>query len=486
MRRRSAALLLLIVGSAACSSSSDDPVVAYPPGTSPEDPTTPIPGTPTEPGKPPTPPVDPPLVGQKLLDHPVSIENVTTDGDLVFFDDADLDVLPAGSTTPTVIVKDFDYDNDQFVAQGRLVGAWLGPDLHPSALTSWTAASGVKTGGPVAARLALYPKAGTETFAYKGPAPSILASHVWVAQVGAGAGTQIVSNLDSGLTQKSCKPTVSWGATELLVAGCPNGTTTPKVALYAVDGTGTSKTILDNSAPGMWIDHARTHALVQTTTAADLRSLSSTPAPIAIDTPVVQAAFSGDDSKLLYMRADGKVRRTSTTAPSNPLDLGTSIGMVGYSSDARFVVYATKSDASTKRTDLVLVDANAPTAPVVASPGNAIYYGMASDGSAILFQNTTDITAEGPLVLLPTNGGAAVTIAADAERVVFDGKVVYWQEFDKTTKTNLLKAARLSAPGTVIDVDKGLDTLTSTVVRAADRLYVGSKLGLWMYPAIKP
>jgi len=485
MRRPHAALFLVLVASASCSSKADDPVVAYPPGAAPgEGP--PPPATASGPAKPSTPSVDSPRNGQELLDHPVTIEDVTTDGDLVFIDGADLDVLPVKATTPTVVVRDYDSGHDELLVRGRLVGAWVGDDPRPSAITSWTAASGVKVNGPVAARLALYPKAGSETFAYGGSTPSLLSSHLWVTQAGGGGGTRVVTNLDSGLTNEACKPAITWAASELLVAGCPNGTTMPRIALYAVDGSGSSKTILEGSAPGVWVNHARTHALVQTSSAADLRSLSSAPAPLAIDTPVVQAAFSRDDSKLLYRRADGKVRRASTTAPGVPLDLGTSIGMLGYSPDARFVVYATKRDPSTKRTTLVVVDASAPGAPVVAAQENAAYFGMTSDGAAVLFQIAVDGSSKEPLIVLRTDGGAPVTITADARRVVFDGEVVYWQELDAATKTNVLKAARLSAPGTVMDVDRGLDAFTSTVVRAGDRLYVGSKLGLRMYPAIKP
>lgn len=479
-------LLAALCMLAACSSSSADaPLVEYPPSgpeTGSADGGDSASPAPADGG------ADAPesLAGTKLLGEPVFIESVTSDGHLVFTTGTDLKVWPSGAASPVTVVKDYDFDFDSFTVRGRFVVAWLGESPSPSAITSWNLASGVQTNGAVTRRFAIYPKSADDSFAYLGPAASLLSAKLWVTGPTKGAGTLVVPLIDSGLIEKACKSTIAWAGAELIVAGCTGASTTPRVAAYATDGSAATRALLEGSAPGLWLNRARSQALVQTQAASSLRAVSGVGAAIPLDTPIAQAVFSSDDSKVVYLRADGTLRRASTLAVAAPLDLGTGTSLLGISKDARFVVFATKVDGSTERTDLLVADANAPATPRTVAPEKARFHGITTDGASFVYQTTPGTTADGPLFVAPLAGGPPAKLADRAERVVFDGAVVYWQEFVKTQKSNVLKAARISNPAVVITIDQGLDPLTASAVIGGSKLFVGSKLGLWSYPVLAP
>jgi hypothetical protein len=414
------------------------------------------------------------------------IEGVTSDGHLVTTRDRDLVVVPAGATQAAVLVKDYDSSYDEVVVRGRTVSAWLGEDLRPSAMTTWTAAGGLKTAGPVAWRGAVYPKPGTDVFAFRGNGPTSWRSTLAVLSPGQATPSVLASSLDTGALEPSCRPWITWAGSDLLVGGCFDGTTTFKVALCATDGSGTKTTILDGASPGVWPNRARSRALVQTKAASSIRSLSAVGAPVPLDTPVRQAIFSDDDSRVVYLRSDGKIRRAATSVPTAPIDLGTGIMLLGSTPDARFTAFATKQESSSQRTDVILADASAPQNPRTLAADKAVFHGFSPSGSALVYQTMDDVLAVGPLFVVPTAGGPAVKISDEAQRVTFDGGVVYFQEFQKAAKTNVLKAARIAQPETTIVIEAATDPLTTQVALAAGKLFVASKVGLWVYPAVTP
>jgi hypothetical protein len=296
----------------------------------------------------------------------------------------------------------------------------------------------------------------------------------------------VVPSLDTGIFTADCKATIAFGGGGLVVAGCANAAPTPSVLVHALDGSGPSATILASSKPGLWLDHAHTHALVQDGTASTVRALAGA-GPIAIDEPVVQAAFSSDDTKVLYMTKSGVVKRATASAATTPITLAPSaLSILTLSSDARYAVIATTGDPSKSDTDLVLVDATNPASPRTLAPQKAASYGFSSDGTKYVFLDNLGIGLEGKLWVVDLPSGAPQKLSDDAERVVFDGGVVYWQELDQAAKSNRLRAARVASPSAVVDVDTGLDALTAIAAVAGGKLYVGSKLGLWEYPALAP
>ena len=395
---------------------------------------------------------------------------MTTDGYLVFMADADLDVLDGA---PITVVKDYDYENDSFVVRGRYVAAWLGADQKGSPMTMWSKSGGVVTNGPTANRLTLFPRGTVDAFAWYAPTTSLLKEDVR-AMVG-GTNALVLANLDSGLTA-GCKPQVAWLPNELLVAGCIYGTTTPRIATYGADGTGEKKAILEGSAAGIFMDHARTHAVVQTKTASSIRALSGSGPPISLDTPIYQVMFTKDDAKLVYLRSDGKLRR-ATAATAAPVDLGNAIALLSITSDGSNAIVATKGDGQVG-TDLVVVGTQARTL----APEKSVLWGISDDDSAAVYTSPHGVGLDGPLFIARLDGTPPVKLSDDASRVLFDGSTVYWQDFDAATKTNTLKAAKISAPGTTIQMDTGLDVFTAQVMIAGGKVYAGSKLGLWEYP----
>ncbi len=488
---RRGAIILTVLLAAACASPNEEPLVEYPPGPAEgasADPTNPGGGGEGDPTKPkPTPaaPPDEPMVGTKLWDGVTWFEGVTTDGHVVMTKDDDLVVLPAGATQPTLLVKDYDSSYDMLVVKGRLATAWLGDDVLPSAITTWSAAGGLKSGGPVAMRGGIYPKPASEAFAFRGKATSATKSTLGFLLPGQTTPTTLLTTLDNGVIEPACRPTIAWANDALLVGGCTDATLTYRVELYATDGSGSKTTILDGAASGVWPNRARSKVVVQTAAASSIRPLNGVGAALPLDTQLRSVVFSADDSKVVYLRADGKVRRAATTAPVAPVDLGNAIALLGTSPDARFTAYATKRDASSERTDVVLADATNPTGPKTLAAEKAIFHGFSTNGAALVYQTTPDIGATGPLFVQPTNGSPAVKLSDEAQRVLFDGDVVYFQEFVKASKTNVLKAAKISAP-TPIVVEASVDPLTTQTALAAGKLFVANKVALWSYPALKP
>lgn len=470
----------------ACSG-SNDPVAEYPPASSepdslPADGGTPASDPPKDAGR----DAPEPIVGKKLLGTPVFLEGNTTDGHLVFMNGPDLEVWPDGAGAPVTIQKDFDSGIDTLVVRGRFVGLWLGESVLPGPMTYWTKASGLQTITAEVYREGLFPRSASDELAYLVKGSSSLRRTIRVTKAGTGAGTAIVSNLDLGYPNQECASTLAFAGTDLVVAGCPNGGTTPRVAAYPLDG-GASRTILDGSAPGLWTDHGKTHALVQTTSASSIRPLSGSGPDVALDGPIRQAAFSDDDTKVVYRDATGKVKRASTSAPASPIELAPSaLTILAVSPDARFVVLATSGDVAKGETDLQVVDATAPGAPRTLAADKATSFGLSTDGTKLVYIAPRGIGIEGPLYAVSLPNGAPQKISDDAQRVVFAGDVVYFQEFDKPSKSNVLKAARVSSPTNVITIDQGLDALTARAMVVGKKLFVGSKLGLWEYPALTP
>lgn len=482
--------LLALVSIVACSRADEEPFAEYPAppgGEVDREGVSPAPSTSATPT--PTPPPAPePIVGQTLWTEPTWVEGATTDGHLVATRDRDLVALPAGATQPELLLKDYDSSADEVVVRGRLVSMWLGEDVFPSPVRTWTKTGGLVPSGPVSMRGVLYAKPSSETFAYRGKATSSLRSTVAVVAPGQAQPVTILTSLDNGVVETGCRPAFGWAGNDLVIGGCVDGATSWRVARHATDGSGAKATILDNAVPGMWLNRARTKIVVQSQAGSSIRSLTGVGANVDLDTTLRAALHSDDDSKVVYVRSDGKLRSAATTAPVSPIDLGTgALSLLGISGDARFAVFATKTDDATSRTDIVVADAQAPASPPrMLAAEKAIFHGLTTDGSAAVYQTTSDVTASGPLFVAPLAGGAPVQVSAVAERVVFDGGVVYFQQFDKATRTMSLHAARVKAPASPFVVEPSVDVLTSSVTLAGGRMFVASKLGLVAYPAVKP
>jgi hypothetical protein len=167
-----------------------------------------------------------------------------------------------------------------------------------------------------------------------------------------------------------------------------------------------------------------------------------------------------------------------------PVELATgAIQILDVSPDARFVVYATKGDPSESDSDLVVADANTPGTTKTIAPDKAVSYGISNDGTKLLYTAPRELSVSGPLYLVTLPSGTPQKLSDEGERVMFTGDVVYWQEFVKATKTNTLKAVKLSDPSNTIVIDQNLDTLTAHTLVVGKKLLVASKLGLWEYPA---
>ena len=472
---------------AGCGSADDEPFVEYPDGggaadgagnESSRDANTPVDGGTEAAG---------PIVGKQVLTTPTFIQGATSDGNLVFDDGKDLKVLVGGSLVPTTIVTDFHVGDDALAVRGRFVASWLGSVAAKLPLGVWSKASGQAIVAPLTYAEAIYAKPGSDDFAYAAAATSSLRRDLWVATAGLGAGTKVVPGLDSAVIDDACSYTIRWSPTALVVAGCANGAATASVAVYATDGSGIAKTLLSGSAPGMWLNRAGTHALVQTTTTSSIRPLAGAATSVAIDGPVRAAVFSSNDAFVVYRGADGVVKRASTTSASTPLVLVPSaISLYAVSEDARFTLAATTGNLDAFDADVVVADATTPgTVRTLAQ--HAAFIGLSASGkSAVWLQELSGAGLEGALYVASLPSGAPQKLSALAERVATVGDVVYWQEFDKAAKSNVLKAARAATPSNVITIDHGLDALTAQTLVIGKSLFVASKLGLWGYPAVTP
>jgi len=482
-----AAVLAACVG--ACSGSPDGPLVEYPPLSDPPAAAEPEERSPGDAGAPSRDASGPePSSGKKIASGSIFLRGVTSDGALVFEQDADLMIWPDGAAAPVRLVQDFSVGEDSAIVRGRVVAAWLGDEIGASAPVLWTKTSGVTTSSAKIYREAIYPKHGADDFAYLAPSTSSLRRDVWSTKAGGGAGAKIVSGLALGYPEEQCRSSIAYSATDLVVAGCSGGGATPKVVAYALDGSNTSKTILDGSAPGIFFNRARTRAVVQTAAASSIRALSGAGAPVPLDGPVRQAFFSSDDAKVVYLGADKKVRRASTSTPASPADLAPSaLVILGVSPDARFVVVGTTGDPSKNRTDLVALDANAAGAsPRTLVQKDGTLVGMSTSGATVVYLDDPNGALDPPLRVASLPGGAPHTLSPASAREIVDGDVVYWQEFDEAQKANVLKAAPLANPSAVVTVADGLDPLTATMRVVGKKLFIASKLGLWELPALTP
>lgn len=474
---------------AACSGANEAPFAEYPPLSDPPAASDPVgdPGRDGGSSSKDDASAPEPAAGKKIADGAIFFEGVTSDGALVYQRDADLMVWPNGAAAPIRLVQDHSSGEDVLVVRGRFVAVWLGDEIGASSSPIvWAKTGGVQSVAPEIEQYGLYPKAAADEFAYVSPGASTFRRDVWVTNAGGGAGTKIVSGLDVGYPRKECGYTIAYAATGLVVAGCPNGTTTPKVAVHALDGSSSSKTILDGSAPGVFFNRARTHAVVQTSAASSIRSLSGIGAPVPLDGPVVQAVFSADDTKVVYLGADKKVKRAAASSPASPVELAPSaLAIRAASPDLRFVVVATKGDLSKNRTDLVAIDVTAPSSARTLVQQNGVFVGSSKSGAQVVYLDDPGSEyADPPLRVAALPAGAPITLSPASARELVADDVVYWQEFVKDEKWNVLKAAKLSSPSDVVTIDEGLDPLTAQMVVVGKKLFVASKLGLWEYPAL--
>ena len=409
---------------------------------------------------------------------------MTTDGHLVFEKDLDLMVLESGTTSPVTLVTDFDSETDIVLVRGRVAAAWVGENgISAAPLVSWSKASGVKPVTTSAMPNALYPNTATDDFAYAAPADGPLSRNVFATKAGQGAGTKVVAALDTGVVDATCKATIGWADTSLVIAGCVGGAAA-KVATYALDGTGVLHTILTGSAPGMWLDHAHTHAIVQTASASSIRPIAGG-TNVSLDGKIIRALFSDDDTKVVYLDATGKMKRASTSAPASPVILANDVSaLLAISRDARYAAFSTTGNPNDGESDVIVVDATDPTHPQTLAESNGAFLGFSDDGHGAAF-----IGAEADLVrplYVVTFPNVPTKLSDVSHAATFDGTAAYWQEQSEPKTTNVLKGAKLSAPSTVTEVATGIDGLTSFAVVAGQRLYVANKFGLWSYPRIAP
>ena len=424
--------------------------------------------------------------GKQVLTGPVFIEGVTEGGNLVFEHGANLQVLVGGSLTPVTVATDYDPGNDALLLRGRFVAAWLGSATAALPLTLWAKNGGVQTVAAKTYATAFWAKPAADEFAYSTPSASPLRHHVWASVAGGGAGTQVVNDLSTGYLDAPCRPKLLWSTTALVVAGCPNAASTASVTIFAADGSGPSKTLLTGSAPGLWLDRARTHALVQTSAASSIRPLAGSAATVALDGPIRQAVFSSNDALVVYLASDGTVKRASTSAPAAPVTLAPSaLSLLAVSPDARFTLFATSGDPDKNDSDLVVADATTP-GTTRSFNDHAAFIGLSASGTHAVWLEDLGIGLEGTLYVAALPNGVPQKISPLAERVRLEGDVVYWQEFDKPSKSNTLRAARVASAVPVIDVEKNLDSLTTDTVVIGKSLFIANKLGLWGYKAVTP
>lgn len=425
----------------------------------------------------------------QLSDGSCFIKGVTSDGHLVFERNADLMVWPESGTAAVMAGSNWDISYDMELVRGRFLGMWRGPDVLTQTLWVWSKAGGLETIAVPTIGNRLYARPESDEYAYWLKTSNPLQADVYATKAGQGKGVRVVAKLDTGVVTSECVSRTAYSNDDLLVAGCPDGGTTPRVAGYKLDGTGQSRLILDGSAPGMWLNHARSQVLVQTASASSLRSLVDSSAPLALDIPVSQAAFSADDATVLYLDNAGKLKRADAKNPAAPAALASALSILGMSSDAHYAMFATKGVPADKQTDLVLIDTTvASPTPVSLAAEKASLVGFSNDGAYAVYRATPQYPVNGAdeLFVVATAGGAPQKISDRADRPLFDGAVVYWFEFDVSVKKAFVKAVRLSALSNVIEVANGLDIPTAHAVVSGKHLYVASKLGLWDYPALSP
>ena len=424
-----------------------------------------------------------------LSDGACFIEGVTTDLHLVFSRELDLMVWPEGASSAVLAVKDFDSSTDMRRVRGRFLGVWTGADVTSLTLSVWSKAGGLEEIAPKAIGQALYARPAANEYAYLVRGADVLHADVYATQAGQGKGTRVVAQLDTGVVEQACSPWIAYSNDDLLVAGCPQDSSVPRVAGFAFDGSGQTRVLLDNSAPGMWLDHARARVLVQTASSSSLRSLTDATAPLDLGGPVLQARFSEDDARVVYLGANGVARRAQTKSPASEVVLGAASSVMGMSGDGRFVVLAKQAQTSDGRSDLILVDSDAtPAASATLAPSEAVLLGIAADGGQVVYRLRPSYPVFGAdeLYIASTPLGVSTRISDRADGVVFDGAVVYWLEFDQAQKASTLKASRLSDPAVVLELGGGFDALTTHLRVAGKHLYVANKLGLWDYGALSP
>lgn len=473
---------------AGCSASDEAPLVEYPDAGAPTDDAgrVPPPSDAGAPGDAADAEPSGPAGGKQVLTTPTFLRGATSDGHLVFDDGKALKVLTNGSLVPTTLVPDFYFGDDALLVRGRFVATWLGSVTAPVPLGVWSKTSGQQTVAPLTVGSSLYAKPGADDFAYLRPSTSSLRRDVWAATAGLGAGTKVLAGLDTGVISAECRYSIAWSQSALVVAGCANGVATANVAVYAADGSGPTKTLLTGSAPGLWLNRARTHALVQTATASSMRPLAGASTSVAIDGVIRAAAFSSNDAFVVYRSADGAVKRVSTTAAGAPLVLVPSaIALEAVSDDARFTVVATTGNVDANDADVVVADATTP-GTVRTLTQHGAFIGLSASGTSVVWLQDLGTGFEGALYVASLPNGAPQKLSALAERMSLVGDVVYWQELDPATKSNVLKAARVGTPSNVITIDQGLDTLTAQTLVIGKSLFVASKLGLRGYPAVTP
>jgi hypothetical protein len=412
--------------------------------------------------------------GKKILDGSIFLEGATSDGNIVFMRDAHLMAWASGAAAPVEIAKDFDVGTESLTIRGRFAGVWRGEDPHKP-LSVWSGAGGLQTVASQTLPGALFPRDDDAGYFAKGLDPLHVDLHV---KRGASS-PRVVADLDTGAFRSECRYTIAYAGSELVFGGCPDGTTTPKVATYKLDGTGLVRTLLDNAAPRLWLTNARDRALVQTTTQSMLIPVAGG-TPVPVDGPIKQAVFAQGDASVAYLSGDNKIKRKATgAAPVTLLDAA--LAILGASADGRYLAVATKGDVPDRNTDLVLIDTTGG-APRMLATEKAAFFGFSS--SHVVYLTARETTwLEGTLEIAPLAGGAAVSLSKLAERVVVGAGAVYWLELPEGEKARKLMAARYAAPSSILTVDTGLDVLTAQPMLAGKRLLVASKLGLWEYAA---
>jgi hypothetical protein len=305
-----------------------------------------------------------PPAREQVLSGSVFIESVTTDGHLIVDVDGDLMALRAGSTQPDLILQDYYVAEDSLLVRGRFAALWKGPDLTPP-LTLWSAAGGVETFGTETRMGWFVARPAQDDFGYFTEGSDLLHVDLYATGVQKGAGARIVADLDTGLIEDDCRVQVAYGNAEMVVGGCPDGSTQPRLGAYDLAGGGLIRTILDDTIPGFWLNNARTHVLAQTTAAATLSPVAAGGGEVTFGETLVQARFSADDAAMVYLTDAGVLNRTPTSA-ADPTAVGQAHRILGRSANLDYVVVANVIDAN-DRSDLVLVDTKMATSRELAA-----------------------------------------------------------------------------------------------------------------------
>lgn len=453
-----------------CSGSASAPLDEYPP-------LTPSPAPPSSTEPPPAPRRDEvpraPVEGAvKLVDGPVWIEGVTTQGHLVFGHQEALAILPRGQDAPVTIIPFFEGGNDSIAIRGSFVAVWSGGEGSRQELRVWSQGTTAPMVHPASLTTRFFAKPNDNAFAFLSTEHA--QGTVWAMRAGQAQPTMMVDELN--LVGTECRIQVAFTANHLLVRRCRGFDEAAKLVTYNVDGAGQLRVVAEGVTGSSWLNRARTRIVAHVGSSASLYDLEGTSPPVAVDTNIVDAEFSRDDSTLVYLRKDGRIWSTNLTNSPRSVANG-ALALLAVSPDAKHVAMATKGTPDRLRTDITLIDAAArPPVSRALADKDAAVVGLTERHLVYL----TDKDAARPsLHVAPLSGGAPELLSdAALHPTVVDDKVI-WLEGAGTARTATLKVKSLSKTEPAAVLATGFDIPSSRVEISFGHVFIGTKDGLW-------